>query len=173
MLINRTLELCLLSAALCTMAACQKQDTPAAAAPAALVVDSSALQSFGVDVSGLAAGGNCSLDAVNGLPAGEGAVAAGDTVVFGGWVADVGGQVPTDAKLVLTGPDGQHALPVSPNVERPDVAQALNKPELARAGFNVSTVLAIAPGTYSLHIVMGGESPVACPISAQLLVGGP
>lgn len=156
--------------------ACGKHEAPAAD-PAAAGAPATAIGSAGFAAytvpAGLAAGGNCSLDAVNGATPAAGTAAAtvaGETV-FSGWMSDAGGQVPTDALLVLTGADGAYAANLVGGGERPDVAAALGNDNLRTSGFNLSTHLAAAePGSYVLSIVHGGASPLACPLNVTLTV---
>lgn len=172
-MISKTMKLFLLGAILCAMAACGKHEAPTTPNELPAALDVQELEASEVALSDIPEGGHCSLDAIDGGAVQGSAVTAGQIVVFSGWFGDASGEVPAGAKLMFTGVSGQHALPIIANVDRPDVAQALGQPGLARSGFDTSTRLAIEPGTYTMHILIGGASPVVCALDAELTVGNP
>lgn len=166
---GNSLKLSLLCVLAATIAGCNGQPEPAKEAKTESV-DTKPLQRSEHPLTSLPAGGNCALDAVNGVPLSQVQVVSGADVVFSGWVGNVSGQVPENAELVLAEAQAQHAVMVSPDVARPDVAQALGQPGLADAGFNIQTNLAIEPGTYAMFMVLGGEQPTVCSLEAELKV---
>lgn len=113
-------------------------------------------------------GGDCSLDTINGQPVAAVTLSAGDDALFVGWVGDPQGQVPSDARLVLTGEAGMYAAPVRIGRDRPDVVDALSKPGLAQSGFGVATTLAVEPGTYRVAIAMDKSNAVHCQFDVSL-----
>lgn len=121
--------------------------------------------------TGMAAGGHCALDAVNGTRAEVVTVAAGGPVMFGGWVADSGMQVPGNALLVLGNGADSYAAPLVAGAPRPDVAQALGSEALANAGFNLQADLsAVAPGRYELGVVVDSAAPAYCDFMMTLVL---
>lgn len=121
-----------------------------------------ALERFGMGAPPASEGGNCSLDTINGQPVAAASVKVGDEAIFVGWAGDAQGEVPMEARLVLSGEGGVYGAPVQTGTERPDVVAALGKPGLARSGFGISTVLAVDPGTYRISIMMGAAQAVEC-----------
>lgn len=141
---------------------------PTATAPPAPAV--AALMDY--DASTIpAAGGNCSLDAINGAAAAGASAKVGSEVMFGGWIADAGKQVPTEARLVLKGAEKAYSAPLVAGAERLDVASALAADALKLSGYNVLAKLDVVPGTYELSIVHGPTGAAAsCALNASLAV---
>lgn len=137
---------------------------------ATAVVASATVQEY-VPSASLAPGGHCSLDAINGGAIGGATARVGEDVSFGGWVSDIDNQVPTAALFVLEGSSKSYSLPLVAGVERPDVAAALSNEALKNSGFNlVAKIDAVAPGEYSLAIVLGADRASRCELNAKLTV---
>jgi hypothetical protein len=167
---------------LVVVAACEKQEAPVAdtapaEAPAVQVAAPGPADSGPVVISEYdaatpaAEGGHCQLDAINGgAPAGASAKPGSD-IVFSGWVADAGNQVPAEARLVLKGAEKAYSAPLTAGVERPDVATTLAADTLKFSGYNLATKLDVAPGSYELSIVHGhAGSEASCTLNASLTV---
>lgn len=114
----------------------------------------------------------CSLDGINGQPAGNaGAVASGSAVIFGGWAGDGQGQAAEQFVLVLKGAKDSFSAPLTTGVERPDVAKAWNSEGMTKSGYNISASLAgVAAGTYSLYVVDPANSAADCDLHRTLSV---
>lgn len=136
------------------------------ALPAVTTAQAVSTTRFDQKISDLPAGGNCALDAIQGAAATGAAVAVGEDVLFGGWMGDGNGHVPSDAVIVFSSASGSYSAPVTGGGSRPDVAQALSQEKLATAGYDVRIKMDVSPGTYELFIVQGGGSPVACPLGS-------
>lgn len=146
-------------------------ETPAATPAAAVEPTPVNFAAYAAPANAPVAGGSCELDAINGAPAIGASAKVGDQVMFGGWIADANNQVPTDARIVLKGPDNSYSVPLVAGVERADVAAAYGADSLKLAGYNVLATLDVAPGTYELSIVHGpAEAPVACALKGSLAV---
>jgi len=159
----------LIPAFILLVAGCGQQDSSAQdVTDPAVSLPKVALEQLETDAAPRSQGGNCSLDTINGQPVATASVGAGEEAIFVGWVGDAEGQVPLEAKLVLTGGSGAYAAPVQTGTERPDVVAALGKPGLASSGFGVSTVLSVEPGTYRVSIVMGAAPVVQCQFDVNL-----
>lgn len=124
------------------------------------------VESFGPPISDVPKGGNCSLDAIQGAPVPGSAVSVGQEVLFGGWMADGNGQVPSDALLVFSSTAGSYAAPVTGGGSRPDVAQALSQEGLATSGYDIRVKMDVPSGNYELFIVQGGDSPISCALGS-------
>ncbi|WP_166432796.1 DUF2460 domain-containing protein [Luteimonas yindakuii] len=157
----------------------QEESVPGAAAPAmpdaAPIVEPRATPidvpaPLNVAIDDVPAGGYCSLDVINGQPASGASVTVGNEARFGGWVGDADGQVPGDVQLVMAGASVVYGIPLKMDVDRPDVAQALEMPGLARSGFGLSTVLDVEPGTYRLSALIGSPTIANCAFNAELTV---
>ncbi len=166
------------------LAACGKQDIPAAATPEAVVqaADGSAsaaspsvaaTQPFAAytAASNISEAGNCSLDAINGQGTDGAHLKNGAAATFGGWLGDAQGQVPGTALLVLSGKAGAYSIPVTAGGDRPDVATALNAPGMSKSGFNVQgEIVNVAPGEYETSIVYGEGNAFSCPLRHSITV---
>lgn len=170
----------LLLAGLVALAACGKQDLPAAATPAAVAeavrdsvppaVESQPFTAYAA-APNIAEAGNCSLDAIDGQAADGAHLKNGSTAMFGGWFGDANGQVPADAVLVLSGAAGAYSIPVAAGGDRPDVATALNAPAMSKSGFNVQgEIVNVAPGEYGTSIVYGPGHALSCPLRHSITV---
>lgn len=112
---------------------------------------------FKGDFSALTVGGNCSLDAINGVkvtnPLG---FRKTDDVTVAGWMSDASGKVPVDAKFVLRGAQKTYSIPVSAGEVRQDVAQTLKNDALKLSGFELPLALSGAQaGEYDLAVLVG------------------
>jgi len=155
------------------VASCSKHEAPvppaSAPAAAAAVVGMGEYQV----PAGIAAGGACALDAINGGPVTGITVASGTDAMFAGWMGDAKGNVPPDAQFVLKGAEKSYSVAVSGGGERPDVAKALGSEGLKLSGYNLVTKLSgVLPGDYELMVMHGGGTPVACMLNVKLNVGG-
>jgi hypothetical protein len=154
---------------------CGKPDAPATAPAATPAPNGNAVavaSGYSMPVNAIA-GGSCSLDAVNGAPAADAAVASGSDVMFGGWMADAGKHVPKDAIFVLAGEQGSYSMPVTAGVDRPDVAAALGSDALKSSGFNLLARLTnVVPGDYKPQIVFGAGAPAFCSLNTVISVTG-
>lgn len=114
----------------------------------------------------------CSLDEINGQPAGSSdEVARGSTVIFGGWAGNGQGQAAKQFVLVLKGAQGSFSAPLTTGVERPDVAKAWNTEGMAKSGYNIAASLAgVAAGAYSLYVADPANSTAACDLHRRLIV---
>ena len=156
------------------IAACGQQGAESAgAAEAAPDLPLAALERLDAGASASnAAGGDCSLDTINGQPVGAVSLKSGDAATFVGWAGDPGGRVPEDGQLILVGEGGTYGAPVQASIERPDVVAALGKPGLQTSGFSVSTTMDLAPGTYRVSIMMGESEAVVCHFDVSLTLAG-
>lgn len=138
-------------------------------AEAAPVVSSGVVQEYVPATT--SPGGDCFLDAVNGGPVAGATAKIGQEASFGGWVSDTNNQVPTTALFVLEGSDKSYSVPLVAGGERPDVAAALSNEALQSSGFNVIAKLdAVAPGEYSLAILLGADRAARCELNAKLAI---
>lgn len=151
---------------------CGRTDAPAAATGAS-PAHAAVFERLDVPVGDVPEGGNCSLDTINGQPIAAASLKAGDEAVIVGWVGDPQGQVPGDARLLLAGDGVSYAARLIPDIDRPDVATALQQPGLARSGFGLSTVLAVEPGDYRISTLMGSPATVHCQFDVQVTVAAP
>lgn len=112
---------------------------------------------FEGDFSALAVVGNCSLDVVNGIKAGNPlGFRKTDEVTVEGWMSDASGKVPVDAKFILHGAQKTYSIPVSAGEVRGDVAQALKNDALKLSGFRLPLSLSGAQaGEYDLAVLVG------------------
>lgn len=162
------------------LAACGGSEPPAAApaepatdvqADAAPVVDDSLPQSdFMADAAQPpAAGGGCSLDAVDGVAVGDAAAIAGQAVMEG-WAVPADPAATGDAMLVLSGAGASYTANLARSLERPDVAASLQREDAATSGFKQRVSLAsVAAGEYAVHVRVGG---VQCDTGRKVVVGG-
>jgi hypothetical protein len=105
--------------------------------------------------------GECSIDLVNGKPAGEGIVLrAGATARIEGWAADRETKsVPARAALLLRGSDRSYYAYAQRGLVREDVAKNRGIAEFAKSGYAVSaSTEAVQPGDYSAQIVQETSS---------------
>lgn len=171
-----------------SLVACQKQRAPedgiapesspalatpaekSAAQPAVAAV--SELSAFdGATLEG-AARANCSIDKIGSAAIASGPVtlAAGQTVVFSGWIAGPGNRVPEGFKIVLKGKD-LHSANAAAGASRPDVARVLKSESLANAGFNTRINLGALPeGEYGVELVIPGETIANCDTPAKIVI---
>lgn len=168
------LSLAVLAGALLGMSACSLDEAPSQASPKAAPSvppqDAVAFAPYTAPQA-LQAGGNCSLDAIDGQPADAAQPKSGANVIFAGWAVDAQGQSPASASLVLHSAEASYALPITTGGDRPDVAQALNKPAAGKSGFNVFAVLTgVEPGSYALSIVYDGQPAAACDLNHSVTV---
>lgn len=150
------------------LSGCERHQAPvpAAAAGAALTVAPWAAPSVTPP-----AGGSCALDSIAGKPAQGAQIKKGDVVMFAGWMGDAQGQVPAKALLVFKGAEGSYSLPLTGGGLRSDVAAALGLPGLGTSGYNQDgSVADVAAGAYSLSIVHGGDTPVACALNVTVTI---
>jgi len=114
----------------------------------------------------------CSLDGINGQPAGNaGAVASGSAVVFGGWAGNGQGQTADQFVFVLKGAQDSFSAPLTTGVERPDVAKVWNSEGMTKSGYNISVALTgVAAGTYSLFIADPANPAADCDLHRTLSV---
>ena len=186
-MVSNLVKISLVAIALSTVASCAKTDTaeadsrtstaPVEVAPAeSVALESTAVSSpvalVDYDASaGLPTGGSCAIDAINGGPAAGASVKVGSDVQFGGWIADAGNRVPTEARLILKASQNAYSAPLVAGGERPDVAAALGAEPLALSGYNVLAKMDVAPGTYELSIVHGvADAATSCVLNASLIV---
>lgn len=132
--------------------------TPAPAATSAAVEASA--QPVGATATrfempaGIATGGACALDAINGQPAAATAAITGPVVVFGGWAVPADAGSTEQAHLVLSSGADSYAVPLARDVQRQDVAEAMGNAGAALSGFNVAVATGGLPaGTYSVQAV--------------------
>jgi hypothetical protein len=166
-IMNITVRLWVISALLVLAPACGKHVPPGKPSTPAKI---HAMEPYPVDVAALPRKGNCVLESVNGELAAGTAVSAIGVFLFGGWMGDASGTVPTDARLALATDGVGYSVPLIGDIERTDVARALSQPGLTNARFNVAATLAVKPGRYDMYIVYGAEHPLACPLNAALTV---
>lgn len=115
----------------------------------------------------------CSLDAIDGLPAETAPpVAQGATVVFGGWAGNGRGESDVKGLLVLKGTAHSYAAQFATGVSRPDVAKALGSEHMARSGYNLTASLTGVPaGSYSLFLTSAAHaSSSLCSLHRTLTV---
>lgn len=147
-------------------------ETPATAptAPTATASTAVTLMDYDALVTPVA-GGNCALDTINGDATAGASAKIGSEVMFNGWIADAGNQVPTEARLVLKGAEKAYSAPLVAGAERLDVAASLKADSLKFSGYNVLVKLDVVPGTYELSIVHGPANAAAyCSLNASLAV---
>jgi hypothetical protein len=118
----------------------------------------------------------CALDSINGQLANARTinVQAGAQLLFQGWVSDPGKRTPDAFTIMLTGAK-TYGVSAKAGLPRPDVARALNTPDLGNSGFAVVTQLGpVEAGKYRLVIVQGGgDKPAAiCDAAVSLVVAG-
>ncbi len=131
-----------------------------------------AFKPYSEPVSGLPAGGLCSLDAINGQSAADRHIRALGWTSFAGWMADPSDAVPEGALFVLASATSAYAVPVAGGGARSDVAIALAKPGLANAGFNLKAWLPGVPGgTYRAAVVYPGQATKACDLGVVVTIG--
>jgi hypothetical protein len=145
---------------------------PAESAGAQASGDEAALDAvaFAADTTEtLAAGGGCSLDAVDGAPAGSAMSVAGEAVLDG-WAVAADPAVTGDAVLILVGAENRYAAPVPLSLDRPDVAEALQREDARTSGFkHRASFASVAPGQYAVHVRVGGMD---CDTGKALVVAG-
>ncbi|HEY6329209.1 MAG TPA: hypothetical protein VI756_07720 [Blastocatellia bacterium] len=89
------------------------------------------------------------LDDIAGLPA------VGATVTARGWAVDESSSAPLEQVAVVI--DGLEVIPAVTGVERPDVANAFNRPEYANAGWKAEIPLdGILPGEHRIEVIAYG-----------------
>lgn len=116
--------------------------------------------------------GQCSLDVINGLARQpQMHMAAGGALLMGGWVATGDGTVPVQPGFVMRNESGGYVAPFTAGGERPDVAEALGKSELAASGFNLLVTTQDVPaGTYRLGIRIAPERAGVCDLGVDLVI---
>lgn len=128
---------------------------------------------FSEDVSSIAVGGYCSLDAVNGNAVADGRVELkrGVPAVVGGWATTLAGTAPAEPLLVVHNESGSFAVKLATGVSRPDVAAALKNDALSNAGYESPAVLKDVPaGSYDLSVVTLTDTGTRhrCPLNVVL-----
>ena len=167
------------------LAACQNQKVPGgsaasdddpevAAVPAEMpaVAAVSGFAPFGGATLQGAQRANCSIDRIGSVAAISGPVTLnlGQTVVFSGWIAGPGNQVPATFKVVLKGADF-HGADATAGASRPDVARVLKSESLANSGFNARVDLGGLPeGEYGVSLVIPGEPVASCDTPAKVVI---
>lgn len=146
--------------------------TAPASVQTAPVVHSAAFTPFHDAVPATPANKQCSLDEINGHPAGSAVtVTGGTTVIFGGWAGNGQGQAADKYELVLKGTQQSYAAPLTTGVERADVAKALNSDGMAKSGYNLAAALTgVAAGTYSLYVADPADPSTDCDLNRKLTV---
>lgn len=115
--------------------------------------------------------GRCALDAIDGKPASQTKIKAGEAALFAGWMATADNRLPVDALLVMQSGSLIYASAVHSGGKRADVAAALNSPELIDSGYNTKVSLAsVRPGSYQASIIYGGSSPERCLLNVEVSV---
>lgn len=156
------------------VASCSESDQQPsqAAAPPASAAGVPAFTQFNGDIPAVAGNTQCSLDIINGEPAGNAASVAGaSTVTFGGWAGDGHGQAAKGSALVLKGKQRSYSVPLATGVPRTDVAKALNSDGMKKSGFNLSASLAATgEGDYALYVAAPSNSAEDCDLHRSLTV---
>lgn len=114
----------------------------------------------------------CALDGIDGAPAADtGPIEHGAIITFSGWAGDGRGELPKQPLLVLESEQQSYAAPISTDVRRPDVAQALKSAGLADSGYDVAASLTgVPPGRYALYISQAGNADMTCALHRTLIV---
>lgn len=129
------------------------------------------MAAFDGALAGIPVAGRCALDAIDGKPAAQAHIKAGEAALFAGWMATADEQLPVDALLVMQSGSLIYVSALNSGGKRPDVAAALNSPKLVDSGYNVEVSLAsVRPGTYQASILYGGSSPERCPLNVEVSV---
>lgn len=141
-------------------------------AQTAPVVHSAVFTPFHGEIPPTLTNKQCSLDEINGQPAGTaGAVASGSAVIFGGWAGNGQGQAAEQFALVLKGAQASFSAPLTTGVARPDVADVLKSAGMAESGYNISAALTgVSAGTYSLYVADSANSAADCDLHRTLVV---
>lgn len=148
-------------------------DTPAAPVTAQAPVPASP-PVFDGTIASLQIAGQCSADVLNGIVI-EGPLTgkAGESLTFGGWLADPQGKVPAKAQFVLNSATATYAFPVALGGIRQDVADTMKNPDLRESGYEaIVDVAGGAPGEYDLAIVMGEAPGLLCPLNRKFTIAG-
>ena len=117
----------------------------------------------------LAMGGGCSLDAVDGAAAGS-AMPVAREAVLDGWAVPADPAAPGDAALILAGAENRYSARLGLSLERPDVAEALQREDALTSGFKQRASFAsVAPGQYAVHVRVGGMD---CDTGKALVIAG-
>ena len=100
----------------------------------------------------------CSLDSIDGNFGPSVALEKGEPHVLRGWLASPGRAAAGKFELVLVSEGQGFGIPATTGTLRPDVAEGLQAPALADAGFNISTTLSSVPaGSYQARFLMAAE----------------
>lgn len=143
--------------------------TAEGAVPAAEEAQGDVVAFAGDASAALPPGGGCALDAVDGAIAGA-ATPVGGQAVLSGWGAPADPAAPRDAVLVLVGAEARYSAPLALSVERPDVAEALQREDARASGFDLrASFTGVAPGQYAVRVRVGGAD---CDTGKALVVGG-
>lgn len=167
-----------LAAALLLTACSQsgQQAAPEGTAPSAgtrvSVSDSSAFAAFDGTIPANITNTQCSLDIINGGPAGNvGPTATGSTVTFGGWAGNGKAQAANGFELVLRSDRNAYSAPLTTGVVRADVAKAWNSEGMTKSGYNLAAALTgVTAGTYSLYVADPADSTSDCDLHRTLIV---
>lgn len=121
---------------------------------------------------------SCSLDSVAGANKNgdrEYTASTNSVLAFSGWAADVEGEkTPSSVQIQLI--DGNlnvyKLAEGKPNFDRPDVANAFNKPKISMSGYNISMDPKQLPlGKYRIEIIQVFENVKAvCPSNNNLTI---
>lgn len=152
-----------------TVAPAETAATPVVPPPAGTVPRFTELDDVVLEVAQKA---HCSIDRIGGASPASGAVtlSPGQTVVFSGWIAGPGNQVPAAFKVVLQG-NVTLGVDATAGAGRPDVARVLKDESLANAGFNARADLgAIPEGEYNVSLVIPGETVARCDTLAKVVI---
>lgn len=141
-------------------------------AQTAPVVHSAVFTPFHGEIPSTLTNKQCSLDEINGQPAGSaGAVASGSVVIFGGWAGNGQGQAAEQFVLVLKGAQDSYSAPLTIGVARPDVADVLKIAGMAESGYSVAAKLSGVPaGAYTFYVVNPADSTSDCDLHSMLTV---
>lgn len=114
----------------------------------------------------------CSLDIINGKPAGNAEpIDTGSTVIFGGWAGNGKGQAASGVDLVLRGKRNAYSAPLVTGVTRNDVAKAWDSTGMTGSGYNLAAKLTgVAAGTYSLYVADPANAGSDCDLHHTLTV---
>lgn len=148
------------------------ESTASTSAQTAPVAQSAALTSFHGVIPSALTNKQCSLDEINGQPAGNaGVVASGSVAIFGGWAGNGQGQAAEQFALVLKGAQASFSAPLTTGVARPDVAKAWSSEGMTKSGYNISaTLTGVTAGTYSLYVADPANLAADCDLHHTLTV---
>ncbi|WP_458071348.1 hypothetical protein [Rhodanobacter sp. BL-MT-08] len=113
----------------------------------------------------------CALDNISGQFGGSPAqLHTGASALFVGWAGNGKGQAANGFLLVLKGSQS-YSVPLSMNVERPDVAKATSSDGMVNSGYQVNASLTgVAAGSYHIVIVDPANASNICDTERDIVV---